>query len=53
MLHSKKLSKSKPLGILRFALFRSILIADARSLHQQQEEQPTFARLTEKAAYFS
>jgi uncharacterized protein (DUF302 family) len=44
MLDSEKLSKSKPFGILRRAQVRIILAADARSRHQQQEEQPMFAR---------
>jgi uncharacterized protein (DUF302 family) len=45
MLHSEKLSKSKPFGIYVSRSAASFLVADARSLHQQQEEQPMFARL--------
>src|SRR6516164_3071879 len=45
MLHSEKLSKLKPFGILRFAQSRIILPADTRSCHRHQEEQPMFARL--------
>jgi hypothetical protein len=35
MVHSEKLSKLKPFGILRFAQFRIILPLNARSRHQQ------------------
>jgi uncharacterized protein (DUF302 family) len=44
VVHSEKLSNSKPFGILRFAQFRIILPAHGRSRYQQQEEQPMFAR---------
>src|SRR5262249_9991043 len=42
MVHSEKLSKSKPFGILRLPHYRIIL--PGRSHHQSQEEQPMFAR---------
>jgi uncharacterized protein (DUF302 family) len=44
MVHSEKLSKSKPFGILRFVQFRIIFPADTCSYHRHQEEQPMFAR---------
>jgi len=52
MVHSEKLSKSKPFGILRFAQFRIILRADTRSHHRHQEEQPMFARLIQLCSAF-
>jgi uncharacterized protein (DUF302 family) len=45
MLHSEKLSKLKPFGIYVSRSTASFFVADAPSLHQQQEEQPMFARL--------
>jgi uncharacterized protein (DUF302 family) len=52
MLDSGKLSKSKPLGILRIAPIRVILTSDARSLHRQQEESHMFARLIQICSAF-
>jgi uncharacterized protein (DUF302 family) len=52
MIHSEKVSKSKPFGILRFAQFRLILPADTRSHHRHQEAQPMFARLTQFCSAF-
>jgi uncharacterized protein (DUF302 family) len=52
IVHSQKLSKSKPVGILRLAQFRITLPADGRSRYQQQEEQPMFARLIRLGSAF-
>jgi uncharacterized protein (DUF302 family) len=52
MVHSEKLSKSKPFGILRFAQFRITLPFNARSRHQQQEEQLMFTRLIQLGSAF-
>jgi uncharacterized protein (DUF302 family) len=52
MIHSEKLSKSKPFGILRFWQFRIILAADGRPHHRTQEEQAMFARLIQLGSAF-
>jgi uncharacterized protein (DUF302 family) len=52
MVHSEKLSKPKPFGILRFVQFRIIFPADTRSRHRHQEEQPMFARLIRLCSAF-
>ena len=52
MVHSEKLSKSKPFGILRLAQFRIILPADGRPHNRWQEEQPMFARLIQLGSAF-
>jgi hypothetical protein len=52
MVHSEKLSKSKPFGILRLAQFRIILPADGRPHNRWREEQPMFACLIELGSAF-
>src|SRR6516165_9075079 len=52
MVHSEKLSKLKPFGILRFVQFRIIFPADRRSHHRSQEEQAMFARLIQLGSAF-
>jgi uncharacterized protein (DUF302 family) len=52
MVHSEKLSKSKPFGILRFVQFCIIFPADGRPHHRSQEEQAMFARLIQLGSAF-